>query len=79
MQVCSIWVPIGRKILLFFMTDMDKVLLSQCTKLSLECFAEEFRSSQVLTAVLAALGKSDLLRTHETSKVKGVLDTLSLF
>ena len=46
---------------------------------SLECFGEEFRSAQVLTAVLAALGKSDLIRTHEVPKVKGVLDTFSLF
>lgn len=46
---------------------------------SLECFAEEFRSSQAFTAVLAILGKSDLLRTHEVSKVQGVLDTFSLF
>ncbi|MBW4594077.1 MAG: dihydropteroate synthase [Brasilonema angustatum HA4187-MV1] len=46
---------------------------------ALECFGEEFRSSQAFTAVLAILGKSDLLRTHEVAKVKGVLDTLSLF
>jgi len=46
---------------------------------SLECFGEEFRSSQAFTAVLATLGKSDLMRCHEVAKVKGVLDTLSLF
>lgn len=45
---------------------------------SLEIFGDEFRSSQVLSAVFAGLGKSDLLRTHEVAKVKGVLDTLSV-
>lgn len=45
---------------------------------ALEVFGEEYRSSQVLTAVFAALGKSDLLRTHEVSKVKAVLDTFSI-
>ncbi|MBO1351709.1 MAG: dihydropteroate synthase [Hormoscilla sp. GUM202] len=45
---------------------------------ALEIFGPEYRSSQVLTAVFAGLGKSDLLRTHEVSKVKGVLDTLSI-
>ena len=45
----------------------------------LECFGEEFRSAQAFTAVLATLGKSDLLRTHEVPKVQAVLDTLSLF
>jgi dihydropteroate synthase len=46
---------------------------------ALEVFGEEVRSAQVFTAVFAALGKSDLLRTHEVSKVKAVLETLSLF
>lgn len=45
---------------------------------ALEVFGEEFRSAQVLTAAFAALGKSDLLRTHEVAKVKAVLETLSL-
>ena len=46
---------------------------------SIECFGDEFRSSQAFTALIAVLGKSDLLRTHEVPKVKGVLDTLKLF
>jgi len=45
---------------------------------ALEIFGEEYSSSQVLTGVFAALGKSDLLRTHEVSKVKAILDTLSI-
>ncbi|KZL48831.1 MULTISPECIES: dihydropteroate synthase [Cyanophyceae] len=44
-----------------------------------ECFGEEVRSAEPFFAVLAALGKTDLFRTHEVSKIKGVLDTLSLF
>lgn len=45
---------------------------------ALEVFGEDFRSAQVLTAVFAALGKSDLIRTHEVSKVKAVLETMRL-
>ena len=45
---------------------------------ALEVFAEEVRSAQLLTAVFAALGKNDLIRTHEVSKVKALLETLSL-
>lgn len=45
----------------------------------MEVFGEEARSAQGLTAVFAALGKSDILRTHEVAKVKAILDTLSLF
>lgn len=45
---------------------------------ALEVFGEEVRSAQVFTAVFAALGKSDLLRTHEVAKVKAVLDAMSL-
>lgn len=45
---------------------------------ALEVFGEDFRSAQVLTAVFAALGKSDMIRTHEVSKVKAVLDTMRL-
>ncbi|NEO68470.1 dihydropteroate synthase [Moorena sp. SIO3H5] len=46
---------------------------------ALEYFGEEFRSAEPFFAVLAALGKTDLLRTHEVPKIKAVLDTLSLF
>ena len=44
-----------------------------------ECFGEELRNGEPFFAVLAALGKIDLLRTHEVPKVKAVLDTLGLF
>lgn len=44
-----------------------------------ECFGEEVRSAESFFAVLAGLGKTDLLRTHEVPKVKAVLDTMSIF
>ncbi|MEM6402738.1 MAG: dihydropteroate synthase [Cyanobacteria bacterium P01_D01_bin.116] len=44
-----------------------------------ECFGQEVRSAESFFAVLAALGKTDLFRTHEVPKIKAVLDTLSLF
>jgi dihydropteroate synthase len=44
-----------------------------------ETFGEEVRSAEPFFAVLAALGKTNLFRTHEVSKVKAVLDTLRQF
>ena len=44
-----------------------------------ECFGEEVRSAEPFFAVLAALGKTDLFRTHEVPKIKAVLDTMQLF
>jgi dihydropteroate synthase len=44
-----------------------------------EHFGEEVRSAEPFFAVLAALGKTDLFRTHEVTKVKAVLDTLKIF
>ncbi|MEB3231018.1 MAG: dihydropteroate synthase [Leptolyngbyaceae bacterium] len=44
-----------------------------------ECFGEEVRCAEPFFAVLAALGKTDLLRTHEVPKIKAVLDTLMLY
>lgn len=44
-----------------------------------ECFGEEVRCAEPFFAVLAALGKTDLFRTHEVARVKAVLDTLRLF
>jgi dihydropteroate synthase len=44
-----------------------------------EYFGEEVRSAEPFFAVLAALGKTDLFRTHEVPKVKAVLDTLAVF
>jgi dihydropteroate synthase len=41
-----------------------------------EYFGEEVRSAEPFFAVLAALGKTDLFRTHEVPKVRAVLDTL---
>ncbi len=43
-----------------------------------EYFGDEVRSAEPFFAVLAALGKTDLFRTHELPKTKAVLDTLSL-
>ncbi len=44
-----------------------------------ECFGEEVRSAEAYFCVLAALGKTDLFRTHEVPKIKAVLDTMMLF
>jgi dihydropteroate synthase len=44
-----------------------------------EYFGEEVRSAEPFFAVLAALGKTDLFRTHEVSRTKAVLDTLGAF
>ena len=44
---------------------------------AIEIFGEEFRSAQMLTGVFAALGKNDLVRTHEVAKVKALLETMS--
>ncbi|HKS37087.1 MAG TPA: dihydropteroate synthase [Verrucomicrobiae bacterium] len=44
-----------------------------------EYFKEEVRCAEPFFAVLAALGKADLFRTHEVPRTKAVLDTLSVF
>ncbi len=44
-----------------------------------ECFGEEVRSAEPFFAVLAALGKTDLFRTHEVSRTRAVLETLGLW
>ena len=44
-----------------------------------ECFGEEVRSAEPFFSVLAALGKTDLCRTHEVSKVAAVLKTLGVY
>ena len=41
-----------------------------------EFFGEEVRSAESFFAVLAALGRTDLFRTHEVPRVKAVLDTM---
>jgi len=44
-----------------------------------EYFAEEVRCAEPFFAVLAALGRTDLFRTHEIPRTKAVLDTLAVF
>lgn len=44
-----------------------------------EYFGDEVRIAEPFFAVLAALGKTDLFRTHEVPRVKAVLDTLHSF
>jgi len=44
-----------------------------------EFFGEEVRCAEPFFAVLAALGKTDLFRTHEVARVKAVLDSLAAF
>jgi dihydropteroate synthase len=43
-----------------------------------ECFEDEVRSAEPFFAVLARLGQTDLLRTHEVTKVRGVLQAMSI-
>lgn len=44
-----------------------------------EFFREEVRCAEPFFAVLAALGKTDLFRTHEVPRVRAVLETLKGF
>ena len=44
-----------------------------------EYFGDEVRCAEPFFTVLAALGKTDLFRTHEVSRTKAVLDTLKVF
>jgi dihydropteroate synthase len=44
-----------------------------------EFFGEEVRCAEPFFAVLAALGKTDLFRTHEVPRIKAVLDTMKVF
>ena len=44
-----------------------------------EFFGEEVRCAEPFFAVLAALGKTDLFRTHEVPRIKAVLDTMRIF
>jgi dihydropteroate synthase len=43
-----------------------------------EFFGEEVRSAEAFFCLLAALGRTDLFRTHEVPQIKAVLDTLSV-
>jgi dihydropteroate synthase len=44
-----------------------------------EYFGEQVRSAESFFAVLAALGKTDLFRTHEVPRIRAVLDTLQCY
>src|ERR1051325_3377323 len=44
-----------------------------------EFFGDEVRAAEPFFALLAALGKTDLFRTHEVPKIKAVLNTLNVF
>jgi dihydropteroate synthase len=44
-----------------------------------EYFGEEVRAAEPFFAVLAALGKTDLFRTHEVPKTRAVLETLAIY
>lgn len=44
-----------------------------------EYFREEVRCAEPFFAVLAALGKTDLFRTHEVPRTKAVLDTMNVW
>ena len=43
-----------------------------------EYFGEEVRCAEPFFAVLAALGKTDLFRTHEVPRIKAVLETMKV-
>ena len=44
-----------------------------------EFFGEEVRCAEPFFAVLAALGKTDLFRTHEVPRIRAVLETMAVF
>lgn len=44
-----------------------------------EYFGDEVRCAEPFFAVLAALGKTDLFRTHEVPRIKAVLETMRAF
>jgi dihydropteroate synthase len=44
-----------------------------------EYFREEVRCAEPFFAVLAALGKTDLFRTHEVPRTRAVIDTMNAF
>jgi dihydropteroate synthase len=44
-----------------------------------EYFGEEVRCAEPFFTVLAALGKTDLFRTHEVPRIKAVLETMRVF
>lgn len=44
-----------------------------------EYFGDEVRCAEPFFAVLAALGKTDLFRTHEVPRIKAVLETMGIY
>jgi hypothetical protein len=44
-----------------------------------EHFGEEVRCAEPFFAVLAALGKTDLFRTHEVPRIRAVLETMRIY
>jgi dihydropteroate synthase len=52
--------------------------LCQALPHAFECFEEEVRVAEPFFAVLALLGQTNLLRTHEVAKVRGVLRAMEL-
>ena len=44
-----------------------------------ECFGEEVRSAEPFFSVLASLGKTDLIRTHEVPKVAAILKAMKVY
>jgi dihydropteroate synthase len=44
-----------------------------------EYFGEEVRCAEPFFAVLAALGRTDLFRTHEVPRIRAVLETLAVY
>jgi len=44
-----------------------------------EFFRDEVRCAEPFFAVLAALGRTDLFRTHEVPRIKAVLETMNVF
>jgi dihydropteroate synthase len=44
-----------------------------------EYFGDEVRCAEAFFCVLAALGKTDLFRTHEVPRIKAVLETLRIY
>lgn len=44
-----------------------------------EFFGEEVRTAEAFFGVLACLGRTDLLRTHEVPKVRAMLETMKVF
>ena len=46
---------------------------------AVECFGDEVRCAEPFFSVLAALGKTDLFRTHEVPRIRAVLKTLGTY